>query len=131
MTLTARAVDIRFATDGDVAALRAEVAALRLDLSALRARVEQLERTRLSRPVRARVVPLLAALAGIYGSSLFTASDVISHEDAGLRLVCRGLNAKKLGWLLSRADGIVCGGYVVTAEVEKRHQWFWSVRASR
>jgi hypothetical protein len=68
----------------------------------------------LSRTDHARLSRLLPAIAGAFGSERFTARDCLDQDaPPAIRIVMRGLNARRLGRLLQRGEGQVIAGYVV------------------
>jgi hypothetical protein len=95
--------------------LIAEVKGLRADLS-VRGQVLNCPRadiSSLSRADLALLGRLLPAIGGALGSEAFLARDLFEHESAALRLVRRGLNAKRIGRLLHRAEGHAIDGYLI------------------
>jgi hypothetical protein len=50
---------------------------------------------------------------------------MFDHDAAALRLVRRGLNAKRVGRLLRRAEGQAVDGYVVQREGFELHAVLW------
>ena len=56
-----------------------------------------------------------AAIAGALGSEYFLASEAIASANPALILVLAGMNARRLGKLLRRGDGVPVAGYAVHA----------------
>lgn len=81
----------------------------------------------LSRADRARLGHLLPAIGGALGSEPFLARDLFEHDAAGLRLVRRGLTAKRIGRLFQRAEGQVIDGYVIERAGDELHTTLWRV----
>jgi hypothetical protein len=104
--------------------LVAEVRGLRADLTRDR------RPSRLTRHDRDRLVAILPAAGGVFGSELFTAKELLEHDAAALRLVLRGLTARQLGRLLQRAEGAVLGGYTVQRDGVKVGAVLWRVLAT-
>src|SRR5215207_3099467 len=82
-----------------------EVRALRVVLAQRHAPAE------LTRGERAQLAKLLPAIAGAVGAALFVARELIDHP--AVRAAAPGISPKKLGRLLSKADGVVIGALIV------------------
>ena len=65
----------------------------------------------LSRADQLRLARILPAIAGAFGSDLFTSRDL--PAEAGVRVVLRGLSIKQVGKLFSRGAGIPINGLVI------------------
>ena len=83
----------------------------------------------LSRRDREQLARILPAVAGCVGSEIFTSRDLIDHESAAVRLVVRGVTAKTLGRLLTRADGRPITGLVVERVGDEGHVALWRIAA--
>lgn len=104
------------------------LAALEATVAHLRARVEVLERPRLTRADRLVLLRLLPVLAGVFGSDPFTSRDVVDDPSAALQLVLGGRTAKQIGRLLRRATGQPLAGFVVEcAGIEINKVLLWRV----
>jgi hypothetical protein len=101
-----------------------EVKGLRADLAA---RVHDTNPGSLCRADLARLGRLLPAIGGALGSAVFLARDLFEHESAALRLVLRGLNAKRVGRLLQRAEGQVVNGHLVERAGVELNTALWRV----
>jgi hypothetical protein len=88
-------------------------------LTALAVRVEAIEHRLNTSPLRwedrAALERILPALAGALGSELFLTSEAVTSENPALVLVLGGMNARRLGRLLRRGDGVPVAGHVVRA----------------
>jgi hypothetical protein len=73
------------------------------------------EADRGERQDRATLERILPAIAGALGSEYFLASEAIASAYPALVLVLAGMNARRLGKLLRRGDGVPVAGYVVHA----------------
>jgi hypothetical protein len=82
----------------------------------------------LSRADRQTLARILPAVAGVFGSEPFLASEVEEHESPGLQLVRAGMTARSIGRLLRRAVGIPIDGYVVERLSSEAGAVLWSVR---
>jgi hypothetical protein len=102
------------------------------ELKGIRRAVERLARTDrvLSRADLALLDRLLPAVTGAIGSDWFLSRDLLQHHNAGLRLVLAGVNAKRLGNLLRRADGISIGAYQVERGPRELNSTLWRVLVS-
>jgi hypothetical protein len=104
---------------------------LRELVTALAVRVEAIEHrlntSMLRREDLAALSRILPALAGALGSEMFLASEAVSSENAALALVLAGMNARRLGRLLRRGEGISIEGYVVHAQGAESGAMLWEV----
>jgi hypothetical protein len=99
----------------------AEVRSLRAELAAMRtARV-------LCRADRQALARILPAIGGAMGSDLFVAREVVRHDSSAVQVALDGMNAKSLGRLFLRADGIAIDGYVVQREGAELNCALWRV----
>ena len=100
---------------------------MRLELVELRARMDAVEHrlssSTLRREDRAALERILPAIAGALGSDCFLASEAVASAD----LVFAGMNARRLGRLLRRADGVEVCGYVARASGMEGGAVLWSV----
>jgi hypothetical protein len=101
----------------------------------LRARVAAIEHrlshSTLRREDRATLERILPALAGALGSECFLAAEAVASNNPALVLVLAGMNARRLGRLLRRADGLEVCGYVARASGTEAGAILWSVLAAR
>jgi hypothetical protein len=72
-------------------------------MDAVEARQSPSSLCRADREVLERILP---AVAGALGSEYFLASEAVASENAALVLVLAGMNARRLGKLLRRGDGV-------------------------
>ena len=83
---------------------------LRALLTSLTVRVESIERRLSPSPLRredqAALSRILPALAGALGSECFLAAEAVASDNPALVLVLGGPNARRLGRLLRRGDGV-------------------------
>jgi hypothetical protein len=104
-------------------------------LTALAIRVEAIEHrlntSPLRRADREALSRILPAVAGAVGSELFLASEAVASENPALVLVLGGLNARRLGRLLRRGDGVDVDGYMVRANGTEGGAMLWSVVGGR
>jgi hypothetical protein len=86
---------------------------------ALRARMDAVEAwqspSSLCRADREALERILPAVAGALGSEYFLAIEAVASENAAIVLVLAGMNARRLGKLLRRGDGVPVAGYAVHA----------------
>jgi hypothetical protein len=82
------------------------------EVRGLRADLRERQATSLSRADRALLARLLPAIGGALGSEPFPSRD-LPTASPGLRVVLRGVSAKQIGRLLSRAEGVPIDGYIV------------------
>ena len=105
------------------------------ELAALRARVDAVERRlspcTLRREDRAALERILPAIAGALGSEYFLASEAVASANPALVLVLAGMNARRLGRLLRRADGVEVCGYIACASGTEAGAVLWSVVGGR
>ena len=106
--------------------------------SALASRVAQIE-TRLARveqrlspsPLRredhAALQRILPAIAGALGSECFLSSEIVASDNPALVLVLADMNARRLGRLLRRGDGVEVEGYMVRASGTEAGAVLWCV----
>ena len=94
-------------------------------------RLEVLEQGQLSKRLcradRARLSALLPALAGVVGSDVFRAGEVVGSNHPGLRLVLGDATARSLGRLLRRGEGVPVNGHLVQQVGVEAHAALWSV----
>jgi hypothetical protein len=86
------------------------------ELLALRVLVERLVSKRpepLTRADHDRLAKILPAVGGVFGSEWFLVRELFASPAAAVRLVLRGLNARQVGRLLRRGEGVVVDGYLV------------------
>ena len=104
---------------------------MRLELVELRARMDAVEHrlssSTLRREDRAALERILPAIAGALGSDCFLASEAVASADPALVLVFAGMNGRRLGRLLRRADGVEVCGYVARASGMEGGAVLWSV----
>lgn len=104
------------------------------ELAALRARMDAVEHrlfhSTLRREDRATLERILPALAGALGSECFLAAEAVASDNPALVLVLAGMNARRLGRLLRRADGVEVCGYVARASGTEAGAVLWSVLAA-
>jgi hypothetical protein len=104
-------------------------------LTSLTVRVESIERRLSPSPLRREdqeaLSRILPAIAGALGCEYFLASEAVASENPALILVLGGLNARRLGRLLRRGDGLEVDGYVVRASGTEGGAVLWSVVAGR
>ena len=81
----------------------------------------------LCRPDREALQRILPAVAGALGSEYFLASETVASANAALVLVLAGMNARRLGKLLRRGDGVSVAGYVVHARGTESGAVLWEV----
>jgi glutathione S-transferase len=97
----------------------------------LRARVAAIEYrlapSTLRREDRAALERILPAIAGALGSEYFLASEAIASANPALVLVLAGMNARRLGKLLRRGDGVPVAGYAVHARGMEAGAVLWEV----
>jgi hypothetical protein len=101
------------------------------ELRAIRVALENRNRsvTVLTRADRDVLTRLLPAIAGAIGSEPFTSRD-LPGAASGLRVVLRGLSVKKIGRLLSRAEGTPIEGWLVERCGTEINVTLWRVLAS-
>jgi hypothetical protein len=119
------------AIEARLCALEAEVRELVTLNCAILATLERQQRpssipTRADRAVLEKILP---AIAGAYGSDNFSSRDLVEDASPAVRLVVRGLSAKRVGKLFSRADGIPINGLMVQRQGEEFHVTAWRVVA--
>lgn len=102
-------------------AILAELRAIRLVLA------RQARPTSLTRADRDRLAAILPATAGLKGSELFTARELLEDDAPALRLVLAGLSAKQIGRLLQRAEGRPIDGYTVQHDGSEAGANLWRV----
>jgi hypothetical protein len=104
---------------------------LRASLDSLTSRVAAIEYrlspSTLRREDRAALERILPAIAGALGSELFLASEAVTSDNPALVLVLAGMNARRLGRLLRRGDGVPVAGYVVHARGTEAGAVLWEV----
>ena len=111
--------------------MREALDAVRLEIAELRARMDAVEhrlsRSTLGREDRAALERILPAIAGALGSEYLLASEAIASANPALVLVLAGMNARRLGKLLRRGDGVPVAGYVVHARGTETGAVLWEV----
>lgn len=108
----------------------AEVRALRAEVADLKRLIERPHARSLSRADRATLSRVLPVLAGVFGSELWTAREVLAHTSDDLRIVLAGWSSKALGRLLKRGAGSAVDGLCVVAEGDEAGSTLWCVRRS-
>jgi hypothetical protein len=87
----------------------------------------RLSSSTLRREDRAALSRILPAVAGALGSEYFLASEAVASANPALVLVLAGFNARRLGRLLRRADGVEVCGYVAHASGTEAGAVLWDV----
>ena len=120
LTLTANrgSIELVDASAARLTLLEARVAAIEHRLSSSTLRREDCA-------VLERILP---ALAGALGSEYFLAREAVASANPALVLVLANLNARRLGKLLRRGNGVLVGGYVVHAQGMEAGAVLWEVR---
>lgn len=108
-----------------LAAVLAELRGLRADLAAAR----EPRPSTVNRGDRVLLARMLPAIAGAYGSEVFSARDLTEDTRPAVRLVMDGLTAKQVGKLFSRADGIAIDGLMVQRAGVEFHVTSWRIVA--
>jgi hypothetical protein len=112
-------------TEADSVALLRELVA---EVRALRRAIERQTPARsLTRGDRVHLAAILPAVAGVQGSELFTARELLEDDAPALRLVLAGLSAKQIGRLLHRAEGRAFDGYTVQRDGSEAGASLWRV----
>jgi hypothetical protein len=109
-----------------IAAMEARMVAVESELARVLARDS---RPSLSRADRERLGRILPVIVGVLGSELFLVREVLASDHPGLRLVLRGLNAKRLGRLFRRATDQSIGAYVIRREGSEGGAVLWCIEA--
>jgi hypothetical protein len=86
--------------------------------------------SRLSRDDRRRLAAALPAISGVLGSDYFTSCELLEWNSAALRIVLADLNAKKLGGLLRRAEGVAIDGLTVARAGRETGAVLWQILAT-
>jgi hypothetical protein len=96
-------------------------------LDLIRQALERQQHSPLSRADRVRLARVLPAVAGAIGSELFLTHELFESDSAALRVALRGLNTRKVGRLLGRAEGTPIGGLVVERVTSEAGAIVWRV----
>ena len=116
------------ATVHEPEAIQVTLADVMRELVAIRILLEDRRRpSPLTRADLGVLTRLLPAIAGAFGSELFTSRDLAA--DAGVRVVLRGLSIKRVGKLLSRGAGIPINGLMVERAGHEINVNLWRVVA--
>jgi hypothetical protein len=83
----------------------------------------------LSRTDRATLTRLLPAVAGVLGPETFSARDLAEDDRPAVRIVVQGRSVKRLGKLLSRADGIAIDGLMLQRQGLEYQVTTWQIVA--
>jgi hypothetical protein len=70
---------------------------------------------------------ILPAIAGALGSEYFLAREAVASANPALVLVLANMNARRLGKLLRRGNGVPVAGYVVHARAMEGGAVLWEV----
>jgi hypothetical protein len=81
----------------------------------------------LCRADREALERILPAVAGALGSEYFLAIEAVASENAAIVLVLAGMNARRLGKLLRRGDGVPVAGHAVHARGTEAGAVLWEV----
>lgn len=117
------------ARDGalDTAAIQRQLDLVLERLARLEALLSESRAARVSRDDCQRLARLLPAVAGAWGSRLFSSGELVAAQEPALRLVVGPMGAKTIGRLLRRGEGLSLGGFAVERAGVEGHATVWRV----
>jgi hypothetical protein len=107
----------------------AELVGLRADLAAKNSPHGEVLSASLSRADLARLGKMLPAIAGAHGSRPRSSRDLAEDDAPAVRLVVRGLSAKAMSKLFTRAEGVAIDGLMVRRAGTEFRVALWQVVA--
>jgi hypothetical protein len=97
------------------------------ELRFIRQALERGQRSPLKQFDREALGRLLPAIGGVLGGEHFLAAEIEAHQAPAIRVARRSLNAKQLGRLFRRANGIPVEGYMVSEQSSEGGAILWQV----